>query len=87
MSAEPSPPAEGPLPPAPVVAETLIARVLAERPGAARVLFEEFRLPCSECELRDRETVAEGVRYLGHDLARVLERLNACAPRARRPVR
>lgn len=71
--------------------DTLIADVIFEplpntpgptpyRPDAARVLYEEFGLPCCECEVAFHETFEQGVPCAGHDVAAVVSRLNACPP-------
>ncbi|MGE0706634.1 MAG: hypothetical protein AB7N76_05520 [Planctomycetota bacterium] len=54
---------------------TRIADVLRRRPAAARVLYEEFGLPCYRCPARHVETLAEGLSYTEVDPAAVLARL------------
>ena len=55
------------------------------RPDAARVLYEEFGLPCYDCEVAFHESTGQGLSYhRGLDLTVVLARLNAL-PRAAPP--
>lgn len=75
-----TPPPDPPADPGPVRGDSLIYDVMAARPDAERVLFEEFGLPCYRCEVSLRETVEDGARLYGLDPARVVERLNACPP-------
>jgi hypothetical protein len=67
--------------------DSIIADVLESRPDAARVLYEEFHLPCVSCEVAFSETLAEGVSYTGLDPEVVIARLNQCPleGRPRRP--
>ena len=80
-AAEPEPSTEGsqpsPAPPDEVGPQTLIADVLARRPQAARVLFEDFGLPCYRCPGRFVEGLAEGISYRGLDAEDVLARIAA----------
>lgn len=57
--------------------QTLIADVLARRPQAARVLLEEFDLPCYRCPGRFVEGLAEGISYRGLEAEAVLARIDA----------
>ena len=63
----------------PVRPDSLIADVIDARPDAARVLFEEFNLPCVNCEVSLHETIEVGVAYTGLDPKVVARRLNRCA--------
>lgn len=65
----------------PVAADSLLTDVLWERPGAARVLYEAFGLPCVECELRWIETVADAAAYRDLPPEELVARLDACLPR------
>jgi hypothetical protein len=56
----------------------LIADVIDARPDAARVLFEEYDLPCVTCEVSFHETIEVGVAYRGLDADAVVARLNQC---------
>jgi len=57
--------------------KTLIAEVLARRPQAARVLMEEFGLPCYRCPGRFVEELGEGISYRGLEAEDVLARIAA----------
>ena len=61
--------------------QTLIADVLARRPQAARVLLEEFDLPCYRCPGRFVEGLAEGISYRGLKAEDVLARIAAAEAR------
>ena len=73
---------------APLSGETLIVEVLRRDPNAARVLAEEFDLPCYRCPARHVETLAGGITYMGHEAEQILSRLAElrgeplCAPEA-----
>jgi len=69
------PSAAAPAAEAPLTGETLIAEVLGRDPNAARVLAEEFDLPCYRCPARHVETLAGGITYMGHEAEEVLSRL------------
>jgi hypothetical protein len=66
--------------------DSIIAQVLDARPDAARVLFEEFNLPCVTCEVAFYETLAEGVSYTGLDPDVVVARLNRCPRKGPAPA-
>ena len=63
----------------PVRRDTLMDDVLETRPDARRVLWEEFQLPCYDCEVALYETVEQGCSYRGIDPDVMVARLNACA--------
>lgn len=69
----------------PVRRDSLIADVIDARPDAARVLFEEFKLPCVTCEVSLHETLEAGVSYTGLDPEVVVARLNRCPLAAQAP--
>ena len=87
---EPPPAPEGDPEPDPepdrVRPDSLIDDILLARPDAARVLYEEFDLPCWDCDVRFTETLETGVSYTGLDPGVVAERLSQC-PVRRRPER
>jgi hypothetical protein len=60
----------------PVRRESLVDDVCMTRPDAERVLFEEFKLPCYDCEVRFHETIAQACSYYGIDPEVMLARLN-----------
>lgn len=60
----------------PVRRDTLLDDVCVTRPDAERVLFEEFKLPCYDCEVRFYETVEQACSYYGIDPDVMVERLN-----------
>ena len=62
----------------PVRPDSIIFRVMLARPEAERVLYEEFGLPCYDCEVSLTETVEQGARLYGLDPEVVIERLAAC---------
>ena len=72
-------------PTAPLRRDQSIAEIIEARPDAARVLFEDYGLPCYCCEVRYRESLAEGLAYSGHDPEQVLARLEQCPPRGDPP--
>jgi hypothetical protein len=82
-AAGPSLEAEGEPPPAggpsndepPLTGESLIVEVLQRDPNAARVLAEEFDLPCYRCPARYVETLAGGITYKGLEAEQILSRL------------
>ena len=49
--------------------------MLESIPDAARILYEEFNLPCVTCEVAYSETLEEGLSYSGLDPDVVLARL------------
>ena len=57
--------------------QVLIADLLAGDPNAARVLDQEFGLPCYRCPARWVETLESGITYSEIPAARVLDRLRA----------
>jgi hypothetical protein len=65
-------------PPSPVRRDSVIDDILRTRPDAARVLQEEFNLPCWDCDVRFSETLETGVSYTGLDPDAVIARLNQC---------
>ncbi|MBL4847694.1 MAG: hypothetical protein JKY65_19425 [Planctomycetes bacterium] len=69
----------------PLHPKVLIADLLARDPNAARVLAEEFDLPCHRCPARWVETLAEGITYRGITADQVLDRLRALRPQAAAP--
>lgn len=68
---EEPPPSEEP----PLSGQTLIAELLRRDPNAARVLAEEFELPCYRCPARHVETLAGGITYKGLEAEQILSRL------------
>jgi hybrid cluster-associated redox disulfide protein len=60
----------------PVRRDTLLDDVCLTRPDAERVLFEEFKLPCYDCEVRMFETVEQACSYYGLDPDAMVARLN-----------
>lgn len=58
--------------------DSLIDDVLETRPDAARVLFEEFKLPCYDCEVALHETIEQGCSYYDLDPDVLVARLNQC---------
>ena len=59
----------------------LIAEVLALHPGAAEVLARHHLAGCPACALNPLESLEEGTRTHGIDLARVLADLEALGTR------
>lgn len=57
--------------------DVLISDLLAGDPHAARVLAEEFDLPCYRCPARKVETLASGISYREVRAEDVLDRLRA----------
>ena len=57
--------------------DVLIADLLVGDPNAARVLAEEFDLPCYRCPARKVETLASGISYREVEVEQVLSRLRA----------
>lgn len=70
-----APPPAGEAEPPPLSGETLIADVLRRDPNAARVLAEEFDLPCYRCPARHVETLSGGIGYKGLEAEQILSRL------------
>jgi hypothetical protein len=60
----------------PVRRNSLVDDVCVTRPDAERVLFEEFKLPCYDCEVRFHETVEQACSYYGIDPDLMVKRLN-----------
>lgn len=60
----------------PVRGDTLLDDVCMTRPDAERVLFEDFKLPCYDCEVRFYESVAQACSYYSIDVEVMLKRLN-----------
>lgn len=54
--------------------------MLESIPDAARILYEEFNLPCVTCEVAYSETLEEGLSYSGLDPDVVLARLTGSSP-------
>lgn len=60
----------------PVRKDTLLDDVCMTRPDAERVLFEDFKLPCYDCEVRFYESVEQACSYYSIDVDVMVKRLN-----------
>lgn len=63
----------------PVRRDTLVDDICQTRPDAERVLFEEFKLPCYDCEVRFYESVEQACSLHGLDPDLMVRRLDALA--------
>lgn len=63
----------------PVTRDTKIIDILQSIPDAARILYEEFNLPCITCEVAYTETLEDGVSYSRLDPEVVIARLNGAS--------